>query len=65
MFEIKLKTDNINETTTVNTISEMKEELEGYTGMLSADITVTENGEVVYRKPKGVYYAIKNYYKIV
>ena len=65
MFEIKLKTDNINETTTVNTINEMKEELEGYTGMLSADITVTENGEVVYRKPKGVYYAIKNYYKIV
>ena len=65
MFEIKLKTDNIDETTTVNTISEMKEELEGYTGMLSADITVTENGEVVYQKPKGVYYAIKNYYKIV
>lgn len=65
MFEIKLKTDNIDETTTVNTISEMKEELEGYTGMLSADITVTENGEVVYRKTKGVYYPIKNYYKIV
>ena len=65
MFEIKLKTDNIDETTTVDTISEMKEELEGYTGMLSADITVTENGEVVYRKTKGVYYPIKNYYKIV
>ena len=65
MFEIKLKTDNINETTTVDTMSEMKEELEGYTGMLSADITVTENGEVVYRKTKGVYYPIKNYYKIV
>ena len=65
MFEIKLKTDNIDETTTVNTISEMKEEVEGYTGMLSADITVTENGEVVYRKTKGVYYPIKNYYKIV
>lgn len=65
MFEIKLKTDNIDEITTVNTISEMKEELEGYTGMLSADITVTENGEVVYRKTKGVYYPIKNYYKIV
>lgn len=65
MFEIKLKTDSIDETTTVNTISEMKEELEGYTGMLSADITVTENGEVVYRKTKGVYYPIKNYYKIV
>ena len=65
MFEIKLKTDNIDETTTVDTISEMKEELEGYTGMLSADITVTENGEVVYRKTKGVYYPIKNYYKLV
>ena len=44
---------------------ELKEELAGYTGMLNADITVTENGEVVYRKTKGVYYPIKNYYKIV
>lgn len=65
MFEIKLKTDSIDETTTVDTISELKEELAGYTGMLNADITVTENGEVVYRKTKGVYYPIKNYYKIV
>lgn len=65
MFEIKLKTDSIDETTTTDTISELKEELAGYTGMLNADITVTENGEVVYRKTKGVYYPIKNYYKIV
>ena len=65
MFEIKLKTDSIDETTTADTINELKEELAGYTGMLNADITVTENGEVVYRKTKGVYYPIKNYYKIV
>ena len=64
MFKIELKTDSINETTEVNTIAELKEELEGYTGMLNADITVTENGEVVYRKTKGVYYPIKNYYKL-
>ena len=28
-------------------------------------IRVTEDGEEVYRKTKGVYYPIKNYYKIV
>lgn len=65
MFKIELKTDSIDETTEVNTIAELKEELEGYTGMLNADIRVTEDGEEVYRKTKGVYYPIKNYYKIV